>query len=598
MTNGCDANLMTISARNSSDAPRSQRVPASLGPRDLCRWLVLCGVFSWCCYLAIAVGAQSLHGSGSQGHSLLGLLALFVTAFGLHLLALRWALRMLDDRRLLMILWIGAIAFRLPLLICNPIEEIDLYRYVWDGAVSNCGVSPFRYAPQQVLAASPTDTLPDDLARLVRLRESSPELTEILERVHFGELPTIYPPVSQVVFACGSWLTPAGSSVALRLTSMKTWFTLFDLLTLAVVLQLLLLLNRHRGWAFTYGWCPLVIKEIANSGHLDALAVFLTMLAVTCTVMALKTNADLRRSLRLSIGVALLLALGVGSKLYPLVLAPLLIWTLARRIDWKIGMVAATTFGLATVVVLWPMRPRVSQEVATFDEAAVIARSDDFPPLPPAEVPTTARDPSESLRAFLSRWEMNDFLFLLVVENLRPTNGLRAHEIAWFTMTPEAWRLSLTSFVSTRTGIPTAAVPFIVTRILLSVVFLVVACGLAQWITSKHVETRPDESTARLLEAAFLTLAWFWLLLPTQNPWYLVWCLPLLPFARNPTWLALSGLAFCYYVRFWLTSQFPLPILGTRYPGPQFFDYVVTWVEFAPWLIWLIGERLFRANHS
>lgn len=82
-------------------------------------------------------------------------------------------------------------------------------------------------------------------------------------------------------------------------------------------------------------------------------------------------------------------------------------------------------------------------------------------------------------------------------------------------------------------------------------------------------------------------------LVPAANSnydWYLAWCLPLLPFARNRAWLALSGVAFFYYIRFWLTSQFPQPLLATRYPGPQFFDYVVTWIEFLPWLMWLMWE--------
>jgi hypothetical protein len=62
----------------------------------------------------------------------------------------------------------------------------------------------------------------------------------------------------------------------------------------------------------------------------------------------------------------------------------------------------------------------------------------------------------------------------------------------------------------------------------------------------------------------------------------------LVPFARSRAWLVLSGLAFVYYFRFWMTAQFPSPLLGTSYPGPQFFDYVVTWLEFAPWLVWLV----------
>jgi hypothetical protein len=90
------------------------------------------------------------------------------------------------------------------------------------------------------------------------------------------------------------------------------------------------------------------------------------------------------------------------------------------------------------------------------------------------------------------------------------------------------------------------------------------------------------------LRAAFLTIAWFWLLLPTLNPWYWTWAMPLLPFARSRAWLALSGLVFVYYLRFWLTYHFAeTPVLGTRYPGPWFFDYIVTWLEFGPWFLWL-----------
>ena len=32
--------------------------------------------------------------------------------------------------------------------------------------------------------------------------------------------------------------------------------------------------------ACAYAWCPLVMKEFANSGHVDALAVFLTVAAL------------------------------------------------------------------------------------------------------------------------------------------------------------------------------------------------------------------------------------------------------------------------------------------------------------------------------
>lgn len=560
------------------------------------RRLVLLGFGCWLCYLAVAFSARSLHEAGSGDHALLTLLALFGVAFGLHLVALRIAIRLPDGRSLLAIVWVGAVVFRLTLLLSDSIEEIDLYRYVWDGAVSTQGISPFRYSPQQVLAASADDALPDDLARLVRLRDGSPELTAILRRVHFGELPTIYPPVSQLVFAACSWMTPEGSSVSTRLTLMKAWFVAFDLATLALVLRLLRQSGRHRGWAVAYGWCPLVVKEIANSGHLDALATCLMTFAVSLLLSALTTSPEqAARRYRLSVGAAFALALGVGAKLYPVVLAPLLLWMLARRVSLRASILAASVFVTMSLFVLCPMIPthraasgELEETSRAFNEVHVSVVTDQ-PPLPPPETSTEPRDPSESLRAFLGRWEMNDFLFLLVIENLRPSSGLPTEQIAWFTVTPESWRADLVATVAQQTGLAADRVPFVVTRFLLSLTFIGLAVALALWAARGFDTDGPRHE--RLLEATFLTLAWFWLLLPTQNPWYLTWCLPFLPFARGRAWFALSGLAFVYYLRFWMTAQFPAPLLGTPYPGSQFFDYVVTWLEYGPWFLWLMGSR-------
>ena len=96
-------------------------------------------------------------------------------------------------------------------------------------------------------------------------------------------------------------------------------------------------------------------------------------------------------------------------------------------------------------------------------------------------------------------------------------------------------------------------------------------------------------------EAGFLTLAWFWLLCPTQNPWYWTWALPLLPFARSRVWMAVSGFVLLYYLRFWLTYDWAdTSVLGTGYMGSAFFDFVVTWLEFAPWFAWLTAGFFLR----
>jgi hypothetical protein len=204
----------------------------------------------------------------------------------------------------------------------------------------------------------------------------------------------------------------------------------------------------------------------------------------------------------------------------------------------KASVVAAVIFVMASMTVLWPMlstaeTPDVIGASSLDSNDANVTQSDhNQPPLPPTEVSTTPRDPSESLRAFLSRWEMNDFLFLLVIENLRPSSGLPPEQIAWFTVTPESWRAALVATVAQRTGLAAERVPFVLTRLVLSLTLIGLAVGLAIWASVDAEDKRHD----RLLEATFLTLAWFWLLLPTQNPWYLTWCLPFLPFARRRAW--------------------------------------------------------------
>jgi hypothetical protein len=208
----------------------------------------------------------------------------------------------------------------------------------------------------------------------------------------------------------------------------------------------------------------------------------------------------------------------------------------------------------------------------------------DEPPLPPDEVSLAPKDPSQSLRAFLSRWEMNDFVFLILMENLRPTAEVPPQEVAWFSVVPESWRVWIVENVQQRFNANAEMAPFLVTRAITSFVFGALAIFFA-W--RAYRASRPGD----FLHAAFLTAAWFWLLLPTANPWYWTWVIPFLPFCRNRAWLAVSGLAFLYYLRFWLVAHYQdVPVLGTSYSGALFFDYVVTWIEFGPWLVWLAVE--------
>ncbi|MCY2995731.1 MAG: hypothetical protein NTY19_48965 [Planctomycetota bacterium] len=621
--------------------------PATSPPR--CPWrdrnlagLALLAAISCGLYVSVAVlSLRFEHNTPATERPILPVVLLLAAAFAIYLIAIRLAARAKQDRSLVTVLLGSSIAFRIILLSSTPIQEIDIYRYLWDGAVLRAGVSPFRYSPQQVRHASIDLSLPDDLERLVRLRDTEPSLKTVLDRIHYGQLPTVYPPVSQLVFAAAAWTTPDEATVAVRIAVMKTWMIAWDVATLVLVMRLLILVRRPLGLCLIYGWCPLLLKEVANSGHLDALAVFLTTLSVYLLVRLwvggdsaklagrvargrvyefqflrptahvsekrFTARTEIRtpdpcflRSPLFALSAAVVLALAVGAKLYPVILAPLLAVGAARCLGWRWSVATLLVFVITTSFVLWPMVPvelvsrsarqgagqgGVAPDVTSPQPKAAAAEDDASPPFV-----QDAQDPSLGLQTFLRRWEMNEFLFLLVFENLKPAKAIKAAETAWFSVLPESLREPLIATMQSHFPVDEWEAAFWLARGITAIAFVV----LALWLV-RRVSRAADPAV--WLESAFLTVAWFWLLSPTQNPWYWTWALPLLPFARSRVWLALSGLVLLYYFRFWLRYHFPAePVLGTSYRGEVFFDLVMTWVEYAPWFVCLGLGAIFRAG--
>ncbi len=183
-----------------------------------------------------------------------------------------------------------AVACRLATLFSDPYLSSDIYRYVWDGIVQHAGINPYRYVPAD--------------AHLAFLRDASEgNIYPAINRASYAH--TIYPPVAQMLFWITTFISPT-------VTCMKTVLILFEGLTLWTIIKLLQTLNRPREQAILYAWCPLLIWEIAGSGHLDAAA------------MAFIGLALLFRYRQRRVLTGLFLALAVLTKLYPLVLFPAL----------------------------------------------------------------------------------------------------------------------------------------------------------------------------------------------------------------------------------------------------------------------------------
>jgi hypothetical protein len=206
------------------------------------------------------------------------------------------------DRWTVGIILAVAIVCRLVVLFPDPFLSSDVYRYAWDGVVQHAHISPYRYVP-------------GDKA-LTFLRAPNQDLFDNMNRRDYAR--TIYPPVAQMAFYLITWISPV-------VTMMKTAMVLFEGLTMWGLVRLLRALGLGPQRTLLYAWCPMLIWEIAGSGHLDSM------------VMAFMVLALLARSKHQDALTGLFLGLAVLTKFYPLVLAPAL-W---RRGDWKMPAVMA-----------------------------------------------------------------------------------------------------------------------------------------------------------------------------------------------------------------------------------------------------------------
>ncbi|MDA1229328.1 MAG: hypothetical protein O2856_01015 [Planctomycetota bacterium] len=531
-----------------------------------------------------------------------------------------------------------ALAMRFVAVFSTPIQELDYYRYMWDGETILAGANPFRITPELALAASHQNEHGNDafnavaeLNSVAEVCRERPRVRETAARVHYGELPTIYPPVSLAVFAVATAVTPVSVSLDSAVVILRTFIVAFDV---GIIFWLIKLL-KHVRWkpqlVISYAWCPLVVKEFANSGHLDAIAVFFMLGSVTMLVsivfqeksavagnVAEAESRQLRdyASLLLS---AVLLGLAIGAKLFPIILVPLLAGLVLRRIGLKAAVAWLATAGLLSIVCCWPMINCSETESASNgvdtsnlshiphpDESGLTnippVYTDVPPPVPNADENSSGSDaavdvnlahtdsfgdeiaqpsgtsPGNSLKVFLMSWKMNDFIFMLFESNLTPTSRQYQQRDQWFVLLPNRMRESISVLATSQLGMAPEFAPFLLSRGILSATFFALAMYWAWLGMSKH-------QPAEWLELAFLTVAWFWVLSPTLNPWYWTWAMPLMLFARNRAWHLLSAIVLVYYLRFWLAYQWgEQPVFGTRYLGEAFFHYVIVWAEHLPWM--------------
>jgi hypothetical protein len=203
---------------------------------------------------------------------------LWAAAFGFYVLAATWHARRPISRREM---WTLAILARLALLPLTPWFSDDIYRYLWDGWVQIHGVNPYLHAPADSVLA--------------------PLRTGWHALINHPTVPTIYPPGAQLIFRA---LAAISTSVLL----FKAAWILADLGVGWMLDRLTASRASNPSLApLLYLWSPLVLLEVAWSGHVEPLGI-LPMLGALLIVSSRRPGGAALAGTLLGLGVSVKLA--------------------------------------------------------------------------------------------------------------------------------------------------------------------------------------------------------------------------------------------------------------------------------------------------
>ena len=194
----------------------------------------------------------------------------------------------------------------------QPFLEDDFYRYLWDGYRTAVTGDPYSLPP----------------AWFFSVNDLPLAFEEILSKINYPDIATVYGPICQWLFALGYLIAPG------EIWPLQFFAALADI----GILLLLRSIWRHNA-LLLYAWSPLLVKEFSFTAHPDIFAVLLVMLALRF------------RHFGSGVFTGIFLALAVGTKIFALLLVPFL---LLRWGDPKRSGIAVAAFLLALLsITFW-----------------------------------------------------------------------------------------------------------------------------------------------------------------------------------------------------------------------------------------------------
>jgi len=215
-----------------------------------------------------------------------------------------------------------AIALRLLLVPAFPNLSDDIYRFIWDGHLVMQGMNPYLYLPSSLFAEN---------------ADWTSQAVSLFANLNSQEYYTIYPPVSQLVFAVSTILS--GGDLIPSAIVMKLILLLGEIGLLNLLIKLLRHYKQEENKLALYALNPLVIVEVMGNMHYEGL-----MLCFLCLGWLLIVKQKL-----LSAGLAF--SISIGIKLLPLMLMPFLIVYLG----WQKAIKLFTVMGISLIIIFIPV---------------------------------------------------------------------------------------------------------------------------------------------------------------------------------------------------------------------------------------------------
>jgi hypothetical protein len=228
--------------------------------------------------------------------------------------------------------WIAWIIFtglfaRLILIPSSPILEDDFYRYMWDGAVTANEFNPYVLSPQDVIEKK--SNVPEKILNLVD------ESGEVINKINHPKIKTIYPTLSQIIFAVSYYVFPWS------VTGWKFLLLIGDIFVLFFLIRILRELELPISFVAIYWLNPIVLHEFFNTGHYDLFALLFTAISI---------YYFLRNEFVTS---SITLALAVGFKLWPVLIFPIFLRKLTNQ-KWKM-ISSILAFSVFVIVIFIPV---------------------------------------------------------------------------------------------------------------------------------------------------------------------------------------------------------------------------------------------------